>query len=98
MLRPNTRDQELFSATSLSFSKLMCFTLPTLLACCIYCRFNATLPLWGNSCQLEEKSPMSVEENSTIARSDCPTGEEYHSLKEAIGLSAEQSGGDTTLI
>jgi hypothetical protein len=40
---------------------------------------------------------MSVEENSTIARSNCPTGEEYLLLNEAIGVSAEQSGGDATL-
>jgi hypothetical protein len=40
---------------------------------------------------------MSVEENSTVARSDCPTGEEYLMLKKAIGVSAEQSGGDTAL-
>jgi hypothetical protein len=40
---------------------------------------------------------MPVEEDGTIARSDCPTGEEYLMLKEAIGVSAEQSGGDATL-
>jgi hypothetical protein len=40
---------------------------------------------------------MSVEENSTIARFDCPTSEEDPLLKEAIGVSAEQSGGDTAL-
>jgi hypothetical protein len=41
---------------------------------------------------------MSVEENGTIARSDCPTGEEDSLLKEAIGVSVEQSGGNSALL
>ena len=41
---------------------------------------------------------MSVGENCTIGRSDCPGGEKYPLLKEAIGVRAEQSGGDIALL
>jgi hypothetical protein len=44
------------------------------------------------------KTPTSVEENSTVDRPDCPTGEEYLLLKEAIGVCADQSGGDAALL
>ena len=41
---------------------------------------------------------MPVEENGIIARFDCPTSEEDPLFKEAIGVSAEQLGGDTALL
>jgi hypothetical protein len=41
---------------------------------------------------------MPFEENGIITRFDCPTSEEDPLLKEAIGVSAEQSGGVTALL
>jgi hypothetical protein len=54
----------------------------------MYHRLNVTLFFVGGIYDSKKNLRCQLKKNSTIARFDCPTDEEYLLLKEAIGVSA----------